>query len=145
MAIQVNTIKGIQLKVKMGDGASPESFVPWCIINTERGIQWTSAGTSEPVPYCDEPDLVSWTQHTKTSLTGNINGAGKLDVDSIDNVWPWYNSDDAKNLQIEVGTKGYWQGAWKLTDFGATGNDTGKADGSIAMVSDGPQEWIANS
>lgn len=145
MAIPVATIPGKQLRVKMGDGASPESFVQWCIINTDRGIQWDSAGNSEEVPFCDEPDTIAWTEHTKTSLTGTITGAGKLDTASLDNVWSWYNSDDQKNLQIEVGSTGYWSGAWKLTNFGVTGGSAGKADASITLISTGPQEWIPNS
>jgi len=143
--VAVATIKGTQLRIKMGDGASPESFVEWCIINTDRGIQWSSAANSEEVAQCDEPEGIAWTEVTKTGMTGTITGAGKLDTASLDNVWPWLISDDAKNLQIEVGSVGYWSGAWKLTEFGVTGSRGSKADATLTIVSDGIQTWNANS
>lgn len=143
--VAVATIKGTQLRIKMGDGASPESFVEWCIINTDRGIQWDTISNDEEVAQCDEPDGLAWLENTKTGIGGTITGAGKLDTASLDNVWPWLISDDAKNLQIEVGTTGYWSGGWKLTSFGVTGARGSKAEASLTMKSDGIQTWTANS
>lgn len=143
--IPVATIKGTQLRVLMGDGASPESFVEWCIINTQRGVQWPTTGNDEEIPFCDEPDSLAWTEHTKTGISGVINGAGKLDTASLDNVWPWLNSDDAKNVRVEVGNRGYWEGAWKLTDFQITGDRGSKAEATITMKSHGEQIWVPNS
>lgn len=143
--VAVATIKGTQLRIKIGDGNSPESFVEWCIINTDRGIQWDTISTDEEVPQCDEPEGLAWTENTKTGIGGTITGAGKLDTASLDNVWPWLISDDAKNLQIEVGSTGYYSGRWKLTAFGITGSRGTKADASLTLKSDGVQDWTANS
>lgn len=143
--VAVATIKGTQLRIKMGDGNSPESFVEWCIINTDRGIQWDTTNTDEEVAQCDEPEGIAWTENTKTGITGTITGAGKLDTASLDNVWPWLISDEAKNLQIEVGDTGYWEGGWKLVSFGVTGSRGAKAEASLTIKSNGIQTWVPNS
>jgi hypothetical protein len=88
---------------------------------------------------------VAFSQYTKTGISGTITGAGKLATDYVDNVWPWLKNDDAKNLRVEIGSVGYWEGAWKLSAFQVTGGRSGVAEANLTIKSHGEQIWVANS
>jgi len=141
----VNTMKGTQLRIMIESQETPGSFVHPCLINTQRGIQWTSTGNDEEIPFCDDPDAMAWTQHTKTGASGTITGAGKLNVDDVGDFFDWFNSDDARNVKIDVGSIGRWDGQWKLTDFQITGDRGQVAEANVTLKSHGPQVWTAGA
>ncbi len=141
MAI-INTIKGTQLKILIGDGGSPEVFAHPCMINLDRAVNWESSGTDEEIPLCEDPDALAWNLHTKMGLKGTISGSGKLNQDDVDTFFDWLNSDDAKNVHITYGDESgstLISGQWKLTQFNATGTRGSVATASITMVSHGVQ------
>jgi hypothetical protein len=39
----ITTLRGTQLYIKVGNGADPEVFAHPCLINTKRGIKFTSS------------------------------------------------------------------------------------------------------
>lgn len=136
-----STIRGTQLYIKVGDGESPETFAHPCLINTQRGIQFTSNGQNIAIPDCAAPDDPAWTEHEKSDLTATITGAGILDTAAIAEYDAWFRSNDAKNVQVWVNTFGHWPGAFKLTDFQVTGDrGGGKAEVSLTLTSHGEVE-----
>ncbi len=148
MAIPVKSLRGKQLLVQIGNGADPEVFAADCLINTDRGIQFTSDTTSETVSYCDEPDSPGWTEVTKDGLTATITGSGKLHTISVEDWHDWFVSDDAKNCRVVLNGVsaanggGHWAGAFKLTGWEVTGPEKEKAEVSVTLVNDGPVTWV---
>ena len=148
MATPVKGLKGKQLLVQIGNGADPEQFIADCLINTDRGIQFSSDNTSEPTSYCDEPDNPGWTEITKNGLTATVTGSGKLHTTSIADWDAWFRSDDAKNCRVVLNGVsagnggGFWEGAFKLTEWSVNGPEVGKAEASVTLVSHGEVLWV---
>jgi hypothetical protein len=141
----VPKITGSKLLVQIGDGASPETFAHDCLINTKRGIQFTSETNETIMPDCDNPDDPAWKSVTKDGFQATISGAGMLYAASIGEWWAWFDSDDAKNIRFNVTPAGYWQGAFKLTQFEVTGDgNKDVATSNVTLVSDGAVTWTAN-
>lgn len=132
------TIKATQLFIKIGNGASPETFSHPCLINTSRGIQFQSNGQDVAVPDCNDPEALAWTDHTKMELSATISGAGLLDTENIDTFDAWFSTDTAKNIQVWLNTHGHWTGAFKLTDWQVNGSGRGaKAEATLTLKSSG--------
>jgi hypothetical protein len=148
MPTPAKTIRGKQLLVQISDGASPENFVADCLINTDRGIRFTSDTTSDTVAYCDEPDSPAWTEIDKNGLTATIPGSGKLHTSSVEEWFEWYTSNDAKNCRVLLNGVaaadggGYWEGAFKLTEWEVTGPEKEKVTSAVTLVSHGPVTWV---
>ena len=136
--MSIVTIRGTQLYIKIGNGASPEVFTHPCLINTKRGIQFQSSANKVIVPDCDNPDDPAWTQVVKDALNASITGSGVLDTTDIAFYNDWYDSPDAKNVQVWLGAKGYWQGAFQLINFQITGDRNVNADVTLTLESHGP-------
>lgn len=131
------TLPGSQLYIKIGDGASPEVFAHPCLINAERGIQFSSQGSDEIVPDCATPENPAWMEHTKDGLQATITGSGKLNTSDIEDFDEWFRSKDPKNVQVWAGALGHWVGSFHLTEWSVTGNRGTKAECSITLKSDG--------
>lgn len=136
---QPTTIKGTQLYIKIGDGASPEVFTHPCLINSERGVTFRSNTSDIVVPDCENPEDPAFRELVKDALSMGVTGAGILDnlLTTIQTYTTWWKSDDAKNVQVWLGTVGYWQVAMKLTEFEVTGERNNKAQVAITLESDG--------
>lgn len=143
----VKSINGQKLLVQIGDGASPEVFAADCLINTERGIQF-SADTSESiVPDCDDPDAPAWKETTKDGLSATINGSGTLHTTSIETWFDFFRGGETKNIRFKVDASGangggYWQGAFHLNAFEITGTRNEKSTCSVTLVSSGIVGWV---
>jgi len=136
---QVDVVNGEKLLIMIGDGASPEVFSHPCLINTDRGISFSSSLTQELIPDCDSPEDPAWQSAEKDGLSANINGAGMLDVASIEEFYDWFTSPDTKNVKVKVDKTGgsTWTGAFHLTEFSISGTRKSKATASLTLVSDG--------
>ncbi|WP_441280085.1 phage tail tube protein [Bradyrhizobium sp. 63_E2_N1_3] len=133
----IQKIRGTQLFIKVGDGASPEVFAHPCLINTKRGIQFQSSTNKIITPDCDNPDDPAWTEAIKDSLGATINGAGTLDVASVSSYDAWFRSPDSKSVQVWLAALGHWGGFYHLTNFEITGDRGALAEASITLESDG--------
>ena len=133
------TLKGTQLYIKVGDGASPEVFSHPCLINAERGIVFRSNTSDIVVPDCANPDDPAWRELVKDALSVGITGAGILDnvLATIQAYTTWMKSDTSKNIQVWLGTLGYWSGAFKLTEWNITGERSNKITSTLTLESDG--------
>lgn len=136
---QLTTLRGSALYIKVGDGASPEVFSHPCLINTKRGIQFQSSTNKIIVPDCDNPDDPAWTDAIKDSLSATINGAGTLDnkIAVINFYDSWFRDPDPRNVQVWLGTLGYWGGGFNLTNFEVSGDRGALAEVTIALESAG--------
>ncbi len=54
--------EGGQILVKIGDGADPEVFASDCLINTDKGIDFSSDSTDFVVPDCVDPTAPGFKQ-----------------------------------------------------------------------------------
>ncbi|PSJ64507.1 phage tail tube protein [Kumtagia ephedrae] len=143
----IKVMNGEQLLVQIGDGATPtEGFAHDCLINTERGIQFTSTTNDTVVPDCESPELPGWFQRNKDGLSATITGAGKVHTTSLENWWTWYAGDATKNVRVRINVPaadggGYWQGAFHLTEFQVSGTRKEHADVSVTLMNDGTITW----
>lgn len=149
MANPVATLQGENLAIKIGDGATPvEGFTKDCLINTDRGIAFSSDVTDIMVPDCDDPSLPGWKQRLKDGMSAEISGAGVLHTKSVESWFNWVSTDVAKNVRVELqgvtgaNGGGYWQGAFKLTQFEVTGNRKELSNASITLQSHGVVTWV---
>lgn len=133
----IQKIRGTQLYIKVSNGADPEVFAHPCLINTKRGIQFTSSTNKIIVPDCDNPDDPAWSEAVKDSLGATISGAGTLDVAAVEDYDEWFRSPESKNVQVWLAALGHWQGAFHLTSFEITGDRGGLAEVTITLESDG--------
>jgi hypothetical protein len=136
---QLTSLRGTALYIKIGDGADPEVFTHPCLINTKRGIQFQSSSNKIITPDCDNPDDPAWTEAIKDSLSATINGAGTLDnkLATVTAYDTWFRSPDPKNVQVWLGTVGYWSGAFNLTNWEINGDRGALADATITLESSG--------
>lgn len=130
-------IRGTQLMIKIGDAASPEVFSHPCLINTKRGIQFQSSANKVIIPDCDNPDDPAWVQVIKDQLSASISGAGVLDTADVADYDAWFNSDDAKNVEIWLGAIGKWTGSFKLTSWEVNGDRNQNAEVTLTLESHG--------
>jgi predicted secreted protein len=131
---------GPQLYIKVGDGASsPETFTHPCLINTKRGISFTSTTNKVIVPDCDNPDDPAWSEAIKDALSASIDGAGTLDnkAETITFYDSWFRDKDTRNVQVWLGTVGYWVGAFHLTGWDITGDRGANVESSLKLDSSG--------
>jgi|SRR5579885_1892099 len=134
----VNKLRGTQVLIKVGDGATPEVFTHPCLINTKRGAKFSCSANKVVVPDCDNPDDPAWQEVLVDALALSLDGAGKLDTAAVKSYSDWFMSGDGKNVQVWIGAVGYWQGSFKLTSFEVTGDRNDYADVTVALESDGP-------
>lgn len=133
----IEPVRGTALYIKIGNGADPEVFTHPCLINTKRGIKFTSSTNKVIIPDCNNVDDPAWTLVLKDGLSASIDGAGKLDAAAVPEYDAWFRSPESKNVQVWLGTKGYWPGAFQLTAWDVSGDRNDYADATVTMDSDG--------
>lgn len=150
MAGEMKTLNGEQLLIQIGDGATPETFAHDCLINTERGIQFSADMQEFTIPNCLSPSDPAWKEVTKDGLSAAVNGAGMTHTSSIEFWFNWFKSPDTKNVRIMVNVPGsdgggYWQGAFHCTNFNTSGTRKAKGESDVALVSSGVVAWADNA
>jgi len=132
-------LRGTQLYIKIGNGASPEVFAHPCLINAKRGIKFTTSTNKVVIPDCTNPDDPAWTQAIKDAISATIDGAGVLDnvLATIQFYDAWLRDPDPRNVKVYLGTVGHWDGAFDLTNFEVTGDRKDNAEVSITLESNG--------
>ena len=132
-------LRGVHLLIKIGNGAAPEVFTPYCSINTDRGIQFTADTTDEPDIDCTNIDLLAWLSREKKSLSATLNGSGTLNVPDVPDMFAFLNSVNSRNCLIIVDIAGGYEfaGAFHLTSLEITGTYGEKAKCTLKMDSDG--------
>jgi len=134
------TLTGDQILIQIGNGADPQVFAHPCLINTDRGIQWSSNVISELVPDCAAPGAPAWNRTEVDGLNATITGAGMYDLGSEEEFFDWWKSGLNKTIKVKTGGVGggTFTGTFKLTEFGVSGARKTRATASVTLVSDGP-------
>lgn len=140
-------MNGEQLLIQIGDGASlTEVFAADCLINAERGIQFSNSTNDTVVPDCTDPSLPGWIKRNKDGLSATINGSGKIHTTSLLIWFNFFKGKATKNVRTNVNVLlaaggGYWQGAFHLTGFDVTGPRLDISETSVTLMSSGPLTW----
>lgn len=142
--------RGVALVLKVGDGGSPEDFVARCTINAARSFSGDAATNEFNIPDCDDPTALPAVVREKVSTSYTISGAGTLNTPDLAGFNNWLASPYSKNCQIIVDVAGslggeIFQGAFHLTHFDISGDQGGKIEAAITLVSDGPVTMSTNS
>jgi len=150
MTNYVGIIEGEKLLIKVGDGAVPENFAHPCLINTTRGINFTSNDTTTEVADCDNPQNPSKVVRKIRSVDFTVPGAGKLHKTDALTFINWWNSAQAKNVQLvqnDTGANGGFTGSGPmlLKDFAITGAKGDYQDVTLTLVPAAPFTWVANA
>lgn len=148
---QIRTLVGHQLRVLIGNGASPEVFSENCLINSSRGIQFDTDQQEFTVPDCDDPTLPAWRQLFKDNNRAQIEGAGLLHTVSTKFWNDYLRLEPGKNVQLMLWAVthalggGYWQGSFKCTSFNIQGQSRKDlVQANIVLMSDGEVIWFDN-
>lgn len=148
MVNYVKGVRGVQMLLKVGDGASPETFAHYCSINAEREFA-LEANVNENVTIdCDNPDNPGWVDREVESKSGQVTGAGLLNGPDYAEFFEWFDSCETRNVQIVLNVSaanggGEAEGAFLLTNLTKTGNRGEKVQVSITLQSSGPIEYTA--
>ena len=138
----VNYTRGVKLVLKIGDGASPQVFRPFCSINAERGITFTNTLNDEVIPDCSDPDKIVWVARDKVSRSMSFTGGGMLDKSDVKRAWDISESEDSVDFQVYLDDDDpanviMWEGAFHMGEFGLNGNRGEKVQFSSDFASDG--------
>lgn len=136
------SFNGSKIAIKVGNGADPEVFTHPCLINSSRGIQFSSSTVDSLIPRCDDQDAPAWITREKDSLTVTITGEGIMDAADTDDYFDWFEGAATKNVQGVVNVGGgvneqTFEGAFHLTEMQISGERKEKAQVSITLVSSG--------
>lgn len=141
----IDKIPGTHVYIKISNGASPEVFTHPCLINAKRGIKFNSNTNKEITPDCDNPDDPAWEDCFIDGLSISVDGAGKLDMAAVPAYDEWWRSGAAKNVQLWLGTRGYWLVAMMLPTWTVDGDRNASAAATISLMSSGAgSAWTPN-
>lgn len=141
----VDYTRGVKLVLKIGDGAEPQVFAPWCSINAERGITFTNALTDEIIPDCVDPDKIAWLAREKVSRSMSFSGGGMLHKSDVKKAWDISEDEESVDFQVYLdddlpANVIMWEGKFHMGEFGINGNRGEKAVFSADFSSDGAVE-----
>lgn len=139
---------GEQLLVKIGDGGTPEVFTHPCLINTTRGIKFTTNTTDTEVADCADQSKPAKIVRKAKSVDFSVDGAGKVDAPSVQAFLDWWQSGLPKNVviqQVGTGAEGGFTGtgAMILKDFDLKGERGGYQDFTCQLTPAAPFTWAA--
>lgn len=146
VATVVNAFNSSKLLIRLGDGGSPETFTHPCMINTSRGIAFSSNPTEVLLPFCPpDDDLSAWIEREPDAYTASISGAGIFDRDSHDIFWDWWVSSESKHVHVLIFEEGYYSGSAILSSYTISGpGRREKVTFDCTILSDGVWTWHAS-
>lgn len=98
--VKPTTIKSGKLRVKLGDGASPEVFTAPCGFTSKSFVRSKTLNEVN-VPDCDDPDAPANVERDVASLSWTITGQGVLAAEAIETWDSFYESTESRNVMIE--------------------------------------------
>jgi hypothetical protein len=146
----VGIIEGEKLLIQIGNGGSPETFTHPCLINTSRGISFSTNMTETEVSDCADPSLPAKIVRKVKSIDFQVTGAGTLDKTSVYAYIQWWQSSAAKNAKIVqnvTGANGGWTGtgAVILSAFEITGERGDYQTVTLTLVPASTFTWTQNA
>lgn len=137
-----NTVTIDQVTIERGNGANPEVFSEPCLINTDRGVQFTANFNADVVPDCDNITNPAQVVQIVDSISMSISGGGKLDRDDVETYVDALTAGTASNYRIRVGEVDGTGSVeiivpMVLTNFNITSQRTATAECDITLESSG--------
>lgn len=129
-----------QVLLKIGDGASPETFAQPCLINGEKALEFSATFSDEMIPDCSDGSLPAAVLRHAESIQFTGTGSGKLHQDSVKDYLDKWAAGQPINAIIEIGTADA-TGATELscqiviTGFRITAQRSASADCEISIAS----------
>jgi len=148
---QAKTLAGSSLLILVEMVASSGTFAHPCLINAQRGIDFSAETADTNVPDCDDPEAIAWIEREKRSLSSQISGEGVLNTPDAEPYFNWLKDDDPRTVRVisngitGANGGGYFVGAYHLTAFSVSGNRGEKAQASVTMQSTGQVTWVDNA
>jgi hypothetical protein len=145
---EAKTLPGKSLLIKVSDGGGTPVFAHPCLINTARGINFSSQSNERRIPDCTDPELIAWTKINKISLSAAITGAGVLNTPDNVFYFDWFNSDDAIAVRVEysgvvlANGGGWWAGNFKCLTYNVQGDLGDEVQVDIGLQSHGAVDWV---
>jgi len=136
------TLSYSKMRIKLGDGGSPETFTAPCGLNT-RALRRSKNTNEIDTPDCADEDAPAWVSREVRSLDWGVTGEGVLAVEALALWESFFDGTASKNVQIEIesGTSPpgtiIMNGAAHLTTYEVTANRGEKVAVSIELVGDG--------
>lgn len=142
---QAQTFRRSGLRVLLGDGTTPtEDFAAPCGL-LERSFSLSKALGETNVPDCTDEDAAPWTERDVTSKSASIEGSGVLDASALPIWQAFFDSDDSKNVRVELWRNnakvGHWQGKFHIGTFSPSAPEEGRVTVQISLQSDGAVPW----
>lgn len=141
-----NVVRGTYITVLMGNGASPEVFVPICGLTTKTFTFQTNT-SDDFVRDCADPESVPWRYVTATGKQCDLAGSGLLNLDQLEDILA--ANGELRNYRYVVdapsgntGYTGYFAGAGMLTNLQIAGPEDAKGTKDITIASDGPWDFV---
>ncbi|HEY0011557.1 MAG TPA: phage tail tube protein [Allosphingosinicella sp.] len=116
----ISPVLGDQLLVKIGDGAATEVFTHPALINTSRGVSFSTNVESDELVDLADQSAPAQTVRRVRSTDCKIDGAGMLHAPDTKEWLDWAQGGEIKNIKV---TDGNWviTGPFVLTSFQVTG------------------------
>ncbi len=138
-------IKGARVRLKLGDGASPEVFTTVAGI---RNVQWTISGNEIDTTTADDIDEsgVTWRTYIGGIIDFGVSGDGILkDVDAMDTLIQARIADTVSNYQVELETYGVFEGPMRVTQIEGAGPFDDAGTFNIALRAASAISWTKAS
>lgn len=110
-------IKGSRVRLKLGDGASPEVFTT---VAGLRNTNWSISGNEIDTTTADDIDAsgVTWRTYIGGIIDFSVSGDGVLkDVDATDALIQARIADTVANYQVEIEDFGVFEGPMRVTQM----------------------------
>lgn len=133
----ITPVIGYQLLVQIGDGESPETFAHPAMINTTRGITFTTATEADELPDLADPSLPAQTFRRARSFDTKIDGAGIVHSESVKEYAVMASSGEIRNIKVAVGNA-IVTGPFILTSFQVSGERTKTTEAQFTFEQAGP-------
>lgn len=136
---QATTIKGGQIKVLIGNSATPIVYEAPCGF-TQRSITLNKGLEEVRIPDCTDPDKVDWLGRDATSLSMSISGEGVLASESVATWLDAFDSIDSVPVKVEwvfPATTITWTGRMHVESMEVGATNGQRATNNVSLQSDG--------
>lgn len=128
-----------KMRILLGDGADPETFVAPCGLTT-KSLTLTQNLSEVTIPDCDDPDAPYWIGRDTTNLSMSISGEGVLAAEALQTWLDAAYSTDAvsSRVEIEFATgEQLFAGLFKVDSLAINADQGPRISVSISLQSDG--------
>ena len=127
-----------QVRILVGDGATPEVFTQLCLVNLSRSMTFTNNMQDDEIPDCTDVTKPARIKREVRSRDFEISGEGKLHLTNLVTMLDWWEDGVTKNIRAEVGGSGNGgrriSGAFFLSSFEVTGTFKETATASVSFM-----------